>query len=110
MKTLSEDQINELVDDFFTNSLEDIVGLFAIAKDVKELIGDEENSFEPSMRIVERLLEKGMLAGYSPYEPDGYRPWPNQDRKAVMDRIRSEWLALGRFPNIPDIVWFGPPE
>ena len=110
MKNLDEDQVNNLVDDFFTTSLEDIVGLFAIAQAVEDLTGDEKNSLEPSMRIVEKLLEKGMLAGYSPYDPDGYRPWPNQDRKVVMDRIRSEWIALGHSPSIPDIVWFGPSE
>ena len=110
MKTLSEDKIRCLVDNFFISSIEDIVGLFSIAQAVDELIEDKDNVLEQSMRIVERLLEKGMLAGYSPYEPDGYRPWPNQDRKTVMDRIRSEWLALGRLPTIPDIAWFGPPE
>lgn len=110
MKTLDENQISALVDDFFTYSYEDIVGLFAIAQAVEDLTRDKNSSLEPSLRIVEQLLAKGMRAGCSPYHPGGYRPWPDQDRKTVMARIRAEWLALGRSPTIPDIAWFGPPE
>ena len=99
-----------LVDEFYTESLEDIVGLFSIVKEVGELIGNEDVTREQALRVVEALLAKGMLAGDPPYYPDGYKPWSDQNRDAVIGRIRLEWLRLGRVPNIPDIAWFGPPE
>ena len=94
MRTLSDKEMQTLVSDFYTESHEDIVGLFAIAQAVEDLIDNA----------------KGMLAGDSPYHAGGYRPWPDQERTAVMHRIRREWMELGHSPSIPDIVWFGPPK
>ena len=109
MKHLSEEALQTLVNEFYTESREDIVGLFAVAQAVEDLIGDEDAAREQALRIVERLLCKGMLAGDSPCHPAGYHPWPDQERSAVMHRIQSEWKALGHSPSIPDIAWFGPP-
>jgi hypothetical protein len=110
MKSLSDDQMRVLIDEFFTESDEDVVGLFAIAQAVEDLIKDKDMAREQALRVVEGLLDRGMLAGQSPYCIDGYQPWPDQDRTTVINRIRSEWLALGRSPTITDIVWFGPPQ
>ena len=65
---------------------------------------------EQSLIIVSDLLIKGMRAGNSPYNSDGYEPWSNQDRDVVLDRIRSEWIALGHVPGIPDVAWFDLPK
>ena len=110
MKTLSDKQIHTLIGEFYTESYEDIVGLFAIAQAVEDLIKDLDIAREQTLRIVQGLLAKGMLAGNSPYNAGGYKPWPNQDQTAVLNRIRSEWMDLGHSPSIPDIAWFGPPE
>lgn len=110
MKALSDKQVRTFIDEFYTESLEDIVGLFSIAKEVGEMIEDEDTAREESLRVVDGLLKRGMQAGDSPYHPSGYQPWKDQDHHSILNRIRSEWLALGRKPNIPDIAWFGPPR
>lgn len=108
MKTLSDNQISALVAEFHTESEEDIVGLFAVAKEVAELLEDEDAAREQTLRVVEAILKSGMIAGDPPYSSKGYKPWPNQTPEAVLNRIRSEWLAMKRRPDIPDIAWFGP--
>lgn len=108
MKTLSDNQLRTFVAEFHTDSEEDIVGLFAVAKEVHELLEDEGSAMEQTLRVVEAMLNSGMIAGDSPYSPQGYTPWPNQTPEIVLNRIRSEWLALQRMPDIPDIAWFGP--
>ncbi|MDT7953564.1 MAG: hypothetical protein RQ966_18850 [Acetobacteraceae bacterium] len=111
MKALSDNQIRSLVDEFYTDSQEDIVGLFAIAQAVEDILGQDPDSVrEQTLRVVEALLDRGMLAGNSPYHPHGYQPWADQDRNALLKRIRSEWLRLGHSLSIPDIAWFGPSE
>ena len=110
MEQLTDKQVCMLVDEFYTESHEDIVGLFAIAQAVEDLIGNNEITREQALRVVEALLAKGMVAGDSPYHPGGYKPWANQERSAVINRIRSEWQQLGHSPSIPDIAWFGPPR
>ena len=111
MTALSDDQVRSLVAEFYTDSQEDIVGLFAITRSVEDILGQDPPSVrEQTLRVVEELLARGMLAGNSPYHPDGYQPWADQERASVTNRIRSEWQRLGRSPDIPDSPWFGPPE
>ncbi len=109
MNTLTDIQLHTLAADFHTTSTEDIVGLFAIAKDVFALLHDEDATREEALRVVRALLDTGMCAGNPPYSPGGWQPWPDQTPETVLARIRAEWHALGRRPNIPDIAWFGPP-
>ena len=108
MKILDDKQVQNLIGEFYSESCEDIVGLFAIAQAVEDLIPDADAAREQTLRIVDGLLSKGMVAGNSPYSIGGYQPWRNQDRMTVMRRIRSEWVDLGHSPSIPDIAWFGP--
>lgn len=108
MKTLTQDQIKTLVQEFHTQNSEDIVGLFSVVQEVGDLFKDDDVVLEETLVIVKALLADGMVAGDPPYYPDGYRPWPDQDPLKVANRIRSEWLQLGHTPDIPDIVWFGP--
>ena len=113
MRALSDEQIRELVEDWYhTKSVEDVFGLSSVAKDVRELLVDagEDINREEALRVVDALLRRGMLAGTSPYHPEGYQPWADQNRDAVIHRIRSEWLQLGREPHLHEIAWFGPPE
>jgi hypothetical protein len=89
----------------------DYVGLWVIIK----ILGEEFGIIEDSLRgqtldVVRELLACGLLAGDPPYSATGYTPWQDQRPDAVIDRIRAEWIALGRTPNIPDIVWFSTPD
>ena len=99
-----------LVEEFWSESETDAVGLWEIAKEVEERLGTNDTARERSLSIVRTLLLKGLLAGDPPYRPDGYQPWSEQEPGAVVDRIRAEWLELGHTPSIPDIVWFARPD
>lgn len=110
MRSLTSAEREILVSEFVTEAKDDLVGLWEIAKEVGELIGTGDVAREQSLIIVSDLLIKGMRAGNSPYHPGGYEPWSNQDRDVVLDRIRSEWIALGHAPGIPDIAWFDLPK
>jgi hypothetical protein len=107
MTALTDAELANLVDAFYSESGVDLVGLWQIAKVVEEAVGVGAVAREQSLLIVRALLEKGLCAGDPPYRAGGYEPWQDQTASAVIDRIRSEWVALGRTPNIPDVVWFG---
>jgi hypothetical protein len=90
---------------------DDYVGLWVIIKVLQEEYGVTGDALrEHTLDVVRELLARGLLAGDPPYSATGYRPWQDQLPDAVIDRIRAEWIALGRTPNIPDIVWFSTPD
>lgn len=110
MKMLNERQIRALVEEFYTESPENVFGLFALADYVADLLGDDDDAVrEQTLRVAKVLLIRGMLAGNSPYHPGDYKPWADQDQASVLRRIRSEWLQPGHRPTLHEIAWFGPP-
>jgi hypothetical protein len=98
-----------LVEQFFTEAKSDLVGLWEIVRKVEQQTGPGEIAREQTQAVVGALLARGLPAGDPPYSAGGYRPWANQEPAAVIARIRREWQALVRPPNIPDIAWFGLP-
>jgi hypothetical protein len=52
--------------------------------------------------FVRELLANGVQA----INVSDLQPWPDQRPDSVTERISREWDALGREPNVPDIVWF----
>ena len=112
MRELTEAEFNELIDELYVESSEDIVGLWEVVKMIEDLTGpdsaaQDDRLMTVSLAIVCALLAKGLQAGDPPYQAGGYNPWPNQKSDAIVDRIRREWKQLGHAPSIPDIVWFG---
>lgn len=91
---------------------EDEVGLWYIISGLRDDCGvvDPLENRRVTLEVVKELLEAGHVqAGY--YSPDGtgFEPWPLSPRE-VIARINSEWDALGREPNIADIVIFMSPD
>jgi hypothetical protein len=95
-----------LVEQFLAEARDDLVGLWEIAREVEGEADAGRNTCEDTLAGVQELLVRGMQAGDPPHSAGAYRPWPDQDPDHVIARIQREWLALGRAPNIPDIVWF----
>jgi hypothetical protein len=111
MKNVVSPILNAMVNEFFTEAEDDLVGLWEIVSEVEERTGAAEQVLrEQTLEVVRELLVHGLVAGNPPYSVHGYRPWTDQRPDAVIDRIRSEWIALGRIPNIPDIAWFARPD
>jgi hypothetical protein len=98
-----------LVEQFCAEARSDLVGLWEIMQKVEQETGPGELARQQTLAVVSALLARGLRAGDPPYSAGGYRPWANQEPAAVIERIRREWQALGRPPNIPDIAWFGLP-
>ncbi len=60
-----------------------------------------------TLAVIREVLTLGLRAGDSPYAAGGFTVWPEQEVDLVISRIDNEWTALGRDPNIGDIVAFG---
>lgn len=97
---------DRLVDQFFAEAGDDLIGLWEIARQFEQETGPGDLAREQTLAVVQALLTRGLRAGDPPYSAGGYQPWTDQEPAAVIERIRREWLALGRTPNIPDIAWF----
>lgn len=95
-----------LIERFYDEARSDLVGLWQIVKAVERKNGRGEDPTEDVLSIVRALLGRGLRAGDPPYSEGGFRPWPDQNVDVVLQRIRAEWLALGRTPDLPDIAWF----
>ena len=107
---MAEPDVQRMVDAFAAESRDDLVGLWQIVGRIEERTTDPSSLREQTLRVVRALLARGLLAGDPPYSAGGFRVWVDQRPDAVIDRILSEWIALGRVPNIPDIVWFSRPD
>lgn len=81
----------------------DDVGLWEVISSIEKKfsIHDAESVMELTLEFVAILLSNGFRAINGRYVP-----WENQNVDYVINRIRSEWSALGREPNIGDIVYF----
>ena len=97
---------DERVERYMAEAKEDLVGLWEIARDARERAAADGNVMDDALAIVRELLARGLMAGDPPYSAGGYHAWADQEPDRVVARIRREWQALGRIPDIPDIAWF----
>jgi hypothetical protein len=88
---------------------EDHVGLWSIVRLYRE--GSQgPHTMEGILRELEDLLTKGVLqVGFPAKDGRFFDPWSSQPIESVA-RIRREWLALGRDPDIGEIAWFTTPS
>jgi hypothetical protein len=113
--------MNQLKRDVLAECEEDYVGLWSIIWRVRYALNDgqyplpEDDRADSSevrrltLQLVQDLLEAGLVQAGSP-APDGrgFARWSLRPREVVR-RITSEWDALGREPNIGEVVWFATP-
>ena len=88
---------------------EDHVGLWLLIREIKDSAKkriDPATVQRRTLNVLRPLLEEGLVQAGHP-APDGRRfvPWPLPAAE-VIGRTKREWDALGREPNIGDIVWF----
>lgn len=102
--------ITRMVADFVLEAPDDWIGLWEIIKELMADGIDQAELLPATLSVVQVMLARGFLAGDPPYSAGGFQLWASQDHDAIIERIRSEWLVLGRVPNIPDIVWFDQPD
>jgi hypothetical protein len=87
---------------------EDHVGLWSIVRLYREE-SRGTHGMEEILRELEDLLATGVLqVGFPTKDGRLFNSWSSQPIESVA-RIRREWLALGRDPDIGEIAWFTTP-
>jgi hypothetical protein len=101
-------QISAIVDDYVREAVSDYVGLWQICIRVRNdfKIEDKDQIRHITLNIIEEMLDRGLEAVNLASAGSGRLPWADQDHHSVINRISSEWRALGREPSVGDIVWF----
>lgn len=107
MKAVLENGIEVLKKELVADAVEDHTDLSFFTADVEEAFGV---SAEPELMlytaaVVHSLLEEGLVRAGVPTPGGGFELW-EEDPDAAVERILAEWRALGRRPNLWEIVWF----
>jgi hypothetical protein len=109
---------NQLKRNVLAECKDDYVGLWSILWQLRYVLNggtyplQEDDRADPAdvrsltLKLVREFLESGLVQAGSPTSDGrGFQPWLLSPSEAIA-RIDSEWEALGREPNIGDIVWF----
>lgn len=98
-------KLDQIADMYATHAEVDYVGLWQIAKSVRERLGfqNPQKVRELGLEIVKRLYDKGLRAG--DYDYGGHMEfWPDEGRQALVDRISHEWEELDADPTHLDPI------
>ncbi len=76
--------------------------------DVVEPLPGEDDT-ERMLNFVSLLLDQGFIPVTSPYADPPSAPWPEQEKPAVLTRLRREWEALDHEVTFLDLCWFHRP-
>ena len=101
--------------DAYTSSLlscyDDYTGLWVFIRTVEQEHKDidELEAQNKTLELIEYMLNQNLIRAGMFDGKGGFEYW-NLPNKEIIARIRSEWNALGRKPNIADIVWFDTTE
>ena len=83
---------------------EDYVGLWSVMRRIKESdLPDGANVMEETLSLIAPLISGGSVV-VGQFEDGKFREWLMMPEE-ILGRIRRDWLALGRDPDIGDIVW-----
>ncbi len=103
--------LDQIASDMCRAAKDDYVGLWqiigAVVRESKSTDKDKIRTL--SLDVVRKLLILGLRPVDLPSVGSGSVPWAIQQPDAVIDRIETEWKALGREPDIGEIAWFDLP-
>lgn len=107
MKAVLENGIETLKKELVADAVEDHTDLSFFTADIEEAFGVSSDSelMLYTAAVVHSLLEEGLVRVGVPTAGGGFEPW-EEDPDAAVERILSEWRALGRRPHLWEIVWF----
>ncbi|HEY5313961.1 MAG TPA: hypothetical protein VIK18_15635 [Pirellulales bacterium] len=91
---------------------DDHVGLWSIVDAVEDYLGTTEPRYVKcfTCALLSDFLDAGEIqAGFPAKNGRDFEPWTMLTEPAI-NRIRQEWDALGRDPEMGEIVWFTTPS
>jgi hypothetical protein len=99
----------DLIKEILICGLDDWLYLAEVASMVQCSIGVPVRTIavmEPSLRLVEQLLQNGLIQVGDLPESQGssFRPW-NMRSEEVIDALRNQWLALEKPISLGEICW-----
>ncbi len=99
--------IEEVKKDLIIECSEDEVGLWVVLWYVRNHVKIEDlgERRQMTLKIVYDLLKEELIQAIDPYQRHPYEMWSLSPEETIA-RIEREWDALGREPNIADIVEF----
>jgi hypothetical protein len=97
--------LSEVMNAIYGECHDDYVGLWSIVREIRETTNLEGGELvRASLHVLGQLLSQGgIVAGE--FEGDRFHVW-NLKPEEVVARVELEWRALGRDPDIGEIVWF----
>jgi len=100
------DSLEHIRVDLLIEGLEDYVGMWEVARAVREQFGNEtaETVRLGAVSVILPLFERRAVEAGTLTKDGGFAPWREQGRSAVM-RIAKEWQDLGRDPDISELCW-----
>jgi hypothetical protein len=101
---MSQVTLEKYIRGWIDEASRDVIGLWNLCRAARQDFGGRtpEEIKVLVLGFVRELLANGVQA----INVSDGRPWPDQRPDSVIKRISREWDALGREPNVPDIVWF----
>src|SRR3989338_6922742 len=92
---------------FFISFSDDWVALWELIRMVKEIYGFEaQNEIQTFvLKFIYNLLSDKLICVGFPKKGGNFDSWKG-DSMELIQRIKDEWDALGKEPNIGDVVWF----
>ncbi len=108
--------VEAMLDELLRRGADDWVGAWEVA-DIARAIALEATDAEVldlALQVIQEALVRNLVdigdvvgAGSHPvyrYESCSFRPW-DLPSGAAMERVRREWLALGRDPTLGEVCW-----
>lgn len=111
MSTALSAKLEEFKKELVADAVEDHVDLSWCVHDVCESFGasDGPELMFYTAAVIHGLLKEGLVRPGVPTAGGVFEPWAEEPDAAV-ERILSEWRALGRRPHLWEIVWFDATE
>lgn len=100
-----------IVADFLAECQEDYVGLWTLVWRSRQAFAEANDEWRREQildQIHKLLLQKTIIAG-SFVDKERFVPW-SEPPDVATEKIRRQWLGLGRDPEIGEIVWFTAPR
>jgi hypothetical protein len=103
---MKDNNIESTKKDFLSFCAQDWAGLWVLISFLKEYFPKlrEDEIREKTLNILQDIMEAGLIEPGEPGEGTNFIPWESSPTESIQ-RIRAEWIQLGRSPILGDIAW-----